>query len=171
MSYSFFDYLVSVDWGKIVFFLKVLSYAISAVLAVAIGYLILKINILGKTLRQAAEAVSGSPLPKRKIIKQWEDIQIKFERGDDANMKLAIIEADKLLDSVLERMGYGGTSMGEKLQKIKPEQFPRLDLLWEAHKVRNNIVHNPEYTFTRADAERTLEIFRSVLDDLGVYNV
>ena len=74
----------------------------------------------------------------------------------------------KTFDFVLQTMGYKGTSMGERLENIKPGQFAKLDELWSAHKVRNDIVDNIDYHFIRDDAEKTMETFRDILKSLEI---
>lgn len=164
---AFLEYS-KVQLAPFIAFLKITSYVLSAAFFAAFVVLIVKLNLLGQTIRDANAVLSASAIPLKKIEKKWRLIEEKFSLGDEANTKLAIIEADKTLDYVLETMGYRGTSMGERLEKIKPAQFPMLEELWKAHKVRNAIVHDTEYHLTRDEAEKAMETFRSVLNGLEV---
>ena len=83
-------------------------------------------------------------------------------------MRLAVIEVDKMFDELLLRMGYHGDTMGERLEKVTPGQFPRLQEIWDAHKLRNRLVHDPDVQLTRADAAKALETYKGVLNDLEV---
>src|SRR5690606_19891246 len=47
--------------------------------------------------------------------------------------KLAIIEADIILDEALKRQGYAGVSLGERLRSIAPSALVSLDDAWQAH--------------------------------------
>ena len=82
--------------------------------------------------------------------------------------KLAIIEADIILDDALKRAGYGGASLGERLRSISPAQLRSLDDAWQVHKVRNDIAHNADFVLTRRVAEDTIKLYRRVFEELGI---
>jgi hypothetical protein len=83
--------------------------------------------------------------------------------------KLAIIEADIILDETLKRAGYGGVSLGERLRTITPTQLRSLDDAWQAHKVRNQIAHGgADFVLTKRLAEDTIKQYRRVFEELGV---
>jgi len=83
--------------------------------------------------------------------------------------KLAIIEADIILDEALKKAGFGGGSLGERLRSISPAQLPSLDDAWQAHKVRNQIAHGgADFILTKRLAEDTIKQYRRVFTDLGI---
>ena len=98
-----------------------------------------------------------------------EDI-LKHILSDNPNdWKLAIIEADIVLDETLKQAGYSGVSLGERLKSISPAQLSSLDDAWTAHKVRNQIAHaGADFILTHRTAEDTIKRYRSVLRELGV---
>lgn len=91
------------------------------------------------------EFFSYRPLGIKKLAKQWAKISARLEKGIESEYKLAVIEVDSLFDDVLKRMGYAGESLGERLDKVAPAILPDIEKIREAHKVRNNIVHDPNY--------------------------
>jgi hypothetical protein len=95
---------------------------------------------------------------------------ITHSGSDNPNdWKLAIIEADIILDEALKRAGYGGASLGERLRSISPTQMQTIDDAWEAHKVRNQIAHaSADFVLTKRMAEDTIKQYRRVFDELGV---
>jgi len=83
--------------------------------------------------------------------------------------KLAIIEADILLDQTLKAKGFVGISLGERLRSISPAQLQSLDDAWQAHKVRNQIAHaGADFVLTRRLAEETIKQYRRVFAELGI---
>jgi hypothetical protein len=83
--------------------------------------------------------------------------------------KLAIIEADIILDETLKRAGYTGASLGERLRTLSPAQLRSLDDAWQAHKVRNQIAHGgADFVLTKRLAEDTIKQYRRVFEELGV---
>jgi len=83
--------------------------------------------------------------------------------------KLAIIEADIILDQTLKDRGYAGNSLGERLRSITPNQFASIDDAWDAHRVRNKIAHEgPDFVLTKRIAEDTIARYMNVFREFGV---
>jgi hypothetical protein len=98
-----------------------------------------------------------------------EDV-LKHTDSDNPNdWKLAIIEADIILDTALKDAGYAGVSLGERLKSVTPSQLQSLDDAWQAHKVRNQVAHGgADFVLTRRLAEETIKRYRRVFAELGV---
>ncbi len=109
-----------------------------------------------------------SSLVKRKISKKWKENQKRLASHQEANLKLAIIETDSIIDDLFKRMGYKGESLGERLKQIKPAQIPYIEDVWQAHKIRNNVVHNQDYKLTYGEAKKALDIYEKILKDFQV---
>ena len=74
------------------------------------------------------------------------------------------MEADKLIDHALTKLGKRGT-LGDKL-KNNSVLFSDLNGLWSAHKLRNRIAHEISYGPKAADVSKTLKSFERALKDL-----
>lgn len=90
-----------------------------------------------------------------KIRKSWNEIKSKLETGDTNQCKLAVIEADKIVDKIIGSMGLKGNDMIQRLDNLKPKQIENAEELKEAHRTRNKIIHDPSF---QIDKEKTLEI-------------
>jgi hypothetical protein len=98
-----------------------------------------------------------------------EDMLAHIESENPNDWKLAIIEADIILDTALKEAGYAGVSLGERLKSIAPSQLQSLDDAWQAHKVRNQVAHGgADFVLTRRLAEETIKQYRRVFNELGV---
>jgi len=161
------EFLLSRDWPEITSVLKIIVAAISIVLFVGIIELIIKLNIVNRAKSAGKSFVSPTHLSKR-ITKKWTKIEERLKSGQEAELKLAVIEADKFFDDVLKRCSYAGKDMGERLRKINASQISNIDDIWQAHKIRNNIVHDINYKLTIIDAEKAIKSFRSALEELEV---
>ena len=106
-------------------------------------------------------------LPER-MQKDWEKINDRLEKGDEASLKLAIIEADNMLEDVLKRMGMEGKDMGERLEQLNTEQFKSYNDVLEAHRLRNLIVHQKDILITKEQAERATKAYGEGLKELEV---
>jgi len=84
--------------------------------------------------------------------------------------KLAIIEADVILDEALKSFGYQGVSVGERLKDTAPAKLLSINDAWQAHKIRNQIAHSDaDFILTKKIAEDTIKQYRRVFTELGVF--
>ncbi len=79
----------------------------------------------------------------------------------------AIMEADKLLDFALFKMGYKG-SLGSKLKKAH-SLFRNINDVWSAHKIRNNIAHKINYKVDEKTYKKTMLQFKQAFIDLKIF--
>ncbi len=101
---------------------------------------------------------------------RMEDILNHINSIHPNDWKLAIIEADIMLDLILKERGYAGQSLGERLRSISPSQLQSLDAAWQAHKVRNQVAHGgADFVLTKRLAEDTIKQYRQVFGELGVH--
>lgn len=125
-------------------------------------------GIMKMKFGQLRESIHETAIPKSKIIARWKKIQEKLESSNESDWKLAIIEADAMLDDIVKSLGYRGDTMGERMRQIKPDQFAYLDDAWRAHKVRNFIAHDSDYVVRHETAKRTLDIYRKVFNQFSI---
>ncbi len=98
-----------------------------------------------------------------------DDVYKHISSPNPNDWKLAIIEADIVLDDTLKQRGYTGVSLGERLKSISPQQLATLNDAWEAHKIRNRIAHDgADFVLTQRIAEDTINRYRRVFAELGV---
>ena len=115
------------------------------------------------------EILTYKPYWIKKTASKWYKIAERLKKGQENEYKLAFIQADKMLDNSLEKMGYQGTSLGQRLEQIKVETISNIEDVWKAHKIKNNIVHDPNYKLTLDQAEKALNIYEKALHELGVF--
>ena len=97
------------------------------------------------------------------------DVLTHIDSDNPNDWKLAIIEADIILDDILKKQGYAGNSLGERLKSISSEQLKSLNDAWEAHKVRNRIAHDgADFVLTHRIAQETIVRYQKVFTEFGV---
>lgn len=104
-------------------------------------------------------------MPVQELEKQarWQHIQDLIKSYNSNDWRQAIIEADIILEEMLDKMGYEGVSIGDKLKVVERSDFITLDKAWSAHKVRNQIAHDgSNFKLTRDIAEKTIKDFEEV---------
>jgi len=162
------DSLISLPWPKIVVVLKSIFTVISFLLFIGVIFVIFGLRVIYRTKRTLRLLVIPHHLPKKKLVKKWGQIEKRLESGQEAELKLAVIEADKFFDNILKKIGYFGKDMGERLKKINPGQMVNINDIWSAHKIRNNIVHDVDYKLISVDAERAVGAYKKALEELEV---
>jgi len=115
------------------------------------------------------EILRYKPYWIKKTAGKWHKIAERLKKGQENEYKLAFIEADEMLDNSLEKMGYQGASLGQRLEQIKVETISNIEDVWKAHKIKNNIVHDPNYKLTLDQAKKALNIYQKALHELGVF--
>jgi hypothetical protein len=105
--------------------------------------------------------------PEYKGIKErWQDIERLMESDTDLSWKVAVLEADKLMDSALKQAKMRGNTMGERL-RFAVSHKGNLRSVWEAHNLRNELAHNTHYRLEKSEAKRAIGIFKDGLKTLG----
>lgn len=106
------------------------------------------------------QAMGGNP--------RWTRIVQLLSSPNASDWRLSIIEADTILQSLLDARGVPGDSIGEKLKSMTPGDLGSIQAAWEAHLVRNRIAHEGiEYDLTARDAQRTIQLYEVVFRELG----
>lgn len=101
-----------------------------------------------------------------KVEKKWLVIAKRLDSPNTADWKLGIIEAESLIEEILTRMGFGGETFGDRLKKLDKSQLPSLDDLIQAHQVRQNIIHDPDYRLDFEQTARVVGIYEKALREL-----
>ena len=101
-----------------------------------------------------------------KIDPRWQRINNHIESENPSDWRLAILEADVVLDEMLQKMGYHGETMGDRLKNVEVSDFTTIELAWEAHKIRNRIAHSGgDFMVTQREARRVIELYRQVFSE------
>ena len=99
---------------------------------------------------------------------RWAHVQTLINSGHESDWRQAIIEADIMLDEILDEQGYVGDSVGDKLKQVNPARFATLQSAWEAHRVRNDIAHQGSaFQLTEHIAHRTIAHYENVFREFG----
>lgn len=158
IGYARLETLLSHVW----LIITIVGYLLAALALFVIIYALVRLSALreeekkyyGTLIGEAATAPANG---------RWQHIESLVSEKDPSKWREAIIEADIMLDDLLTKQGYAGTSVGEKLKQVEPSDFNTLSEAWEAHKVRNQIAHEGS-AFDLSDtlANRTIARYQAV---------
>jgi len=99
---------------------------------------------------------------------QWDDIKQHVSSDNPNDWKQAIIEADILLQEVLDASGYVGNTIGDMLKSASAHPFSTIQDAWDAHLVRNKIAHQgSDFVLTKRMAQDTIVQFERVFREFG----
>ena len=99
---------------------------------------------------------------------KWETARDKVFSENPSDWKLAIIEADVVLDDLLSERGFGAPSIGEKLKEAENGSFKSIQKAWEAHKIRNEIAHDGgSVELSKREAIRVIGLYEQVFEEEG----
>ncbi len=108
----------------------------------------------------------GGQLNQDKYRTKWLTIERSLVRDQIASYHLSVLNADKLLDQSLKESGSKGNTMGERL-KSSSSRLSNRNAVWAAHKLRNQIAHEPDVEVSYDTARRALASFKQALKDVG----
>lgn len=161
--------MLSPDLQEKLFVLKVVFLAVSAFLLLSIIYFALRTHYFQWLFVQDFwEFFTFRPFGAKRITRIWNKILKRLETGMESEYKLAVIEADDMLDASLKRMGYMGQGLEDRLSKLTSATLPNIDDVYNAHKTRNNIVHNPDYRLTYDEAKATMDVYSKAFEALQI---
>lgn len=100
------------------------------------------------------------------LKERWQNVLRKASAGSADALKVAIIDADKIVDDSLKQLGFQGEHMADRLEKILPHEIRSLDRVWQAHRVRNNLVHTPDFVISVHEARKTLDDYQAFLKEV-----
>ncbi|MEK7471037.1 MAG: hypothetical protein AAB623_00070 [Patescibacteria group bacterium] len=85
-----------------------------------------------------------------------------------SDWKLAIIEADSMLESLMEQLGFRGENLGDRLKMANQENFSNLTIAWEVHTIRNRIAHEGlAFELSQHEAKRVIALYEQIFHEYG----
>lgn len=141
---------------------------------VAIFFLVVILYVIVRRYEMRQEKARKLGRPKTSEIEvykrndRWQVVLDHVYSENPSDWRLAIIEADNILDEMVTRMGYKGENLGEKLKSVEPSDFNTLNDAWEAHKIRNKIAHEGlAFKLDHREAKRVVALFENVFKEFG----
>lgn len=101
---------------------------------------------------------------RKRLRKRWEKLRGGLSSGNEGKYKIMIIEADRIIDTLIFGMGFTeGETFGERLDNIPPGQVEDVASIKEAHNIRNRVVLDDNFKVDRELAESTMVLFEKFL--------
>jgi hypothetical protein len=148
--------------------LQLFSLIITIALVIGLIVLMQKYRMLNQTIAATQQSLAPSePAAVGPFQSRWAEILRHIDSTREGEWKFAVIEAESLVDAQLKNY-FPGETMGERLMNIDKTKLLTINGLWEAHKVRNRLAHDPNYFLRHAEARRAVLLFEQTLKELEV---
>ncbi|MBI2279029.1 MAG: hypothetical protein HYU81_03140 [Candidatus Brennerbacteria bacterium] len=160
--------IVHAPWADALFVVRIVFIVLDIALLAGLVWLIRKASEFRPPFMRAAAALSRRPsLDQKAFRERWARIVGRAAAAPPQSYTVAVIEADKCVDDALKQMGFSGEHMADRLEQLDAADYPGLDRLWRAHRMRNELVHAPDFGIDANAAEEALKIYESFLRELG----
>jgi hypothetical protein len=114
---------------------------------------------------------------REKNLKQEEEIStnprwvktLNYLLGEhESDWKLAVIEADSMLEELMDQLGFIGETLGDKLKTANQGNFRSLTNAWEVHTIRNRIAHEgASFELSAHEAKRVIALYEQIFRQYG----
>ncbi|MBI5457811.1 hypothetical protein HY971_03750 [Candidatus Kaiserbacteria bacterium] len=152
------------QWSTFVAFSLLISLLLGA-LSIYCSIRVFQIRQLERRKFAAAQrTVVAHDVPKTQL--RWNRILEQANSDSEQSWRLAILEADIMLNELLDVRGYRGETMADKMRGVDRTDFNSIDLAWEAHKIRNKIAHDGSaHQLTARETRRVVALYERVLKE------
>jgi len=167
-----------INWNAILFppdqglylFIKIFCILFSAGAVAFIIYVLVTKPYLQKVfLYDWVEFFKYNTYTFKPIGNDWNKIVRRVKTNIETEYKLAVIEADLLLNDVLSRLGYEGKTMDVRLGRVTKGTFSSIESILAADQVYQKLVQGEDYKLDYEETKRLVNIFRQALTELDAF--
>ena len=148
--------------------LQILALVLSGLFLWGIIHIILKTNYFEIKKEQFLDILGKPYVARRRSLKGWRQIQTRLQSAEQNQWKLAILEADHILNEILKMSGYLGSKLEDKLDLITPAQLANVDEVRNAHGFRDKIAKDPTFSISKEEALEIIEIYKKSFVELNL---
>ena len=107
-------------------------------------------------------AAKGDPM----LTMRWRKILELTDSTNQNDWRQAIIDADSILDEIVEKMGFPGETLGDRLRNADKGDFKTIEQAGEAHGVRNRIAHDGSaFLLNQQETRRVVGLYKQVFTE------
>ncbi len=111
-----------------------------------------------------SDFLHGGPISQETVFqKKWKKIKKRLSSHSESNWKLAIIEAEEIVEEALSKMGYKGDGIREKLKEVNSAVIPQLSNLISGYDIFINIIADKSYQIKQEEAIKIISNFEEFL--------
>jgi hypothetical protein len=165
----FFGMILSPDIQVKLIIIKILFVLFSIVFLVLIIYYARRSSYLQHLIfEERRDWADWKDYGKNIYLKQWEAIKKRVEKNSLAENKLALVESVKMLNEVLEKLGYVEEKLTDKLSHFNKESLSTLEDVKNILNIYQDIAQDPNYNLNKETVQEYLEVFEKSFKELEV---
>jgi hypothetical protein len=150
--------------------LEIFAVIVTVALIAATVIIIINTGWFAVRVDRVRHVILRTDIPKKHAKNAWDAAQKHFFAGNPNDLKMAVMEADNILNDALRYAGINGANLGDRLKHVKRNQMPNIEDVWAAHKLRNEIAHETSFSLKRDVAERALDAYETALKNMGAFD-
>jgi len=175
------DFFNNLGLGSVGLFLKILFFIIILFLIFVIIYCTIgilkvrekekehikhKIEEYARKQKEKEEKLSNSS--NNSVNPKWQSVLNHVFSNNESEWKVAIIEADTMLEGLMDQLGFKGENLGEKLKSADQEKLKHLTSAWEVHTIRNKIAHEgSNFEISQREAKRVITLYEQIFTEFS----
>ncbi len=146
--------------------LQFIAVVLSALFIAGVIYIWNKVDYSDIKFEQFMNLFGGS-LSKRRSIRGWKQIQKRLYVDDPSQWKIAVLEADRILDEILKMAGYLGR-MDDKIELLTQAQISNVEEIKSAHLICHQIAQDANFELSQEAALQIIETYRKAFAELNL---
>lgn len=154
--------------GQYLLIFQLTSLVTSGFLVWGIIYTIARTKWINRKIEYWMDYLGAGDVGRRRQLVAWKQIVKAMRTNEIGKWKMAILEADKLLDEVLKSSGLRAATSEERFKQLTPESVSNFTQLQEAHRVRNRVAQEPDFNITKDDALSVLKVYKAAFQEFGL---
>lgn len=166
---SFFQFLISPQLQGYLLVIKVLFIIVSLVFLFLIIYFARRSSYLKYLIFEDRKNWKDwKDYGKSSYVKKWQAIKKRLDKESPAENKLALVESAKMLNEVLEKLGYLEENLTDKLSHFDETKLSNIAELQKILEVYQTIAQDPDYKLEKEKALAYLKVFENSFKELEV---
>ena len=167
---EFLNYLVSPELQEKLFTIKILLIVVCGIFVVLIVYFIFHSTYFEDLfVRDLKNFLFPKTMRDRVVARKWRKIKHGLDRGKlDSQWKVALLEAFEFMEKTMEKMGFTGETLADRLGKVGKEEVPNINDSVEAAQLCQSVIKDPDFKIKKSKIEEAVRAFEKTLNSLEI---
>jgi hypothetical protein len=150
--------------------MRIIAIIVSVIFVIAI-IILLRLNdyLIYRFAEPLSDLFIKKPYLGIRIGREWKEIVKRVKEGDEEERKLAVADADEILNESLNKLGFGGDNLEEKLERVSEDIFPTAEEIKAVHQESKNIIYNPDKELSKKEAMRIIDVYEKTIKELQIF--